>query len=120
MGWDKSKDESYEVPPLVPEPPRLITEDEARQIQGKHFLVGIAYVDANEKPMRLIERHGVAVRANGKEGIVIRESDGTEFAAPPTIAWFEKAPAGAYTLRSTGEVVVDPDYVGTFIVNQSH
>jgi hypothetical protein len=101
-------------------PPALITEAEAVAIVGKRVLVGLTYVDADQNPLRLVQHHGVIVRANRKEGIVMKLKNGDEFALPPVFQYLKQAPPGEYRLRSTGEIVMDPDFTVTFTVNQQH
>jgi hypothetical protein len=99
----------------------VISESEAAELIGKHIVVGLTFVDADQKPIRLTQLHGFVVRVNRKEGIVLRQSDGSEYNLPPSLAGFEKAPEGSScTLHSTGEVVDDPDYLVSYTVNQYH
>ena len=97
---------------------QVITEADAAELIGKHILVGLTYMDADQKPMSQTQLHGVVVRANPREGIVLRQSDGSEYALPPTREGFEEGQKASYRLRSKGEVVEDPDYVVSYIVNQ--
>ena len=90
---------------------RLITSHEASGLIGKHVLAGITHLDKNAYFVMMKEVHGIVVRANPKEGVVIRRPDGTEYDLPPSLSGYRKAPQGGYTLRSTGEVVANPDYL---------
>ncbi len=103
----------------APNEPNLITESEAAALIGKHVVVGFTFVDADQKPIRLTQLHGHVVRVNLNEGIVLKKSDGEEFKLPPTLDGFQKAPEDTVCrLRSTGEVVEDPDYLVSYTVNQ--
>jgi len=102
-----------------PSEPNLISESEAAALVGKHVVVGLTFVDADQKPVRLTQLHGHVVRVNLNEGIVLKKADGEEFKLPPTLDGFEKAPEDKVCrLRSTGEVVEDPDYLVSYTVNQ--
>jgi hypothetical protein len=102
-----------------PSEPNLISESEAAALVGKHVVVGFTFVDADQKPIRLTQIHGHVVRVNHNEGIVLKKADGEEFRLPPTLDGFEKAPEDTVCrLRSTGEVVEDPDYLVSYTVNQ--
>lgn len=56
------------------------------------------------------ERQGFAVELKGKR-------KGEIFWLPPDVGPFQDAKPGEYKLRSTGEVVVDPDLLATWTVN---
>ena len=46
-------------------------------------------------------------------------ADGGELLTlPPDLRPFQPAPAGSYRLRSTGEVVLDPDYLATWTIRR--
>ncbi|GAB5895435.1 hypothetical protein [Mycolicibacterium mageritense] len=53
--------------------------------------------------------------------IEIESPGGETFTLPPAPESFSPAPPGEYRLRSTGEVVTDPDYLATRTVGgQEH
>jgi hypothetical protein len=94
-------------------------EDFGRTLIGKYILAGVTYIDAAGRPIEQKQIHGKVVRANRDEGIVLRlEPSGDEFKLPPVIGAFEPAEPGEYRLRSTGEVVTDPDYLCTWSVKR--
>lgn len=91
--------------------PPPFDEDLAKQLVGKRLLVGLTYVRYSSG--ELIEQrqlHGV-VEAVGPQDILIRLPDGTAFRLPPDLRGVEPAAPGVYRLRSTGEEVVDPDFL---------
>ena len=99
----------------------LISESAAAELMGKHVVVGLTFVDADQKPIRLTQLHGHVVKVNRREGIILKQADGSEYALPPTLAGFQKAPKdSSCTLRSTGELVEDVDYLVSYTVNQYH
>lgn len=99
----------------------LITESAAAELIGKHVVVGLTFVDADQKPIRLTQLHGHVVKVNRRDGIMLKLADGSEYELPPTLAGFHKAPKGSScTLRSTGELVEDVDYLVSYTVNQYH
>ncbi|MGB7589031.1 MAG: hypothetical protein WBM00_10020 [Solirubrobacterales bacterium] len=55
------------------------------------------------------ERHGFALR---------RADTGDLEWLPPDLRAFKPAEPGEYTLRPTGEVVVDPDFLSTWIAER--
>ncbi|MGV0771773.1 hypothetical protein [Mycobacterium syngnathidarum] len=81
---------------------------------GARVLVGITYRDGERSSS--IQRYGT-VTLCGDEVIEIESPDGEAFTLPPAPESFSPAPPGEYRLRSTGEVVTDPDYLATWTVD---
>ena len=105
----------------IPTHEGVISEHESAELIGKHIVVGLTHVDADQKPMRFTQLHGFVVRVNRVEGIVLKQHDGSEYKLPAILGRISESPEGmACTLRSTGEIVEDPDYVVTYTVNQHH
>jgi hypothetical protein len=92
----------------------LVALDDLSEMIGRRVLVGITYVDAQ----------GVVVNQDQFAGIVqeveplvaIERGSGDPFTLPPEPAAFERAQAGEYRLRSSGETVIDPDFITTWTV----
>lgn len=64
--------------------------------------------------------HGVVRMAHKERGIKVAlggARKGEFFWLPPDLRPFQKAPPGEYRLRSTGEVVVDPDLTCGWTIN---
>lgn len=94
-------------------------EELAASFVGKYVLVGITYVDPAEQPIAQEQIHGRILRIDPVEGVVIaRCGSGEEFKLPPDLGSFKVAPPGEYRLRSTGEVVVDPDLTCTWVIKR--
>lgn len=93
------------------EQPTRITGDGSQYV-GKRLLVGVSYEDSDGELLRQEQFHGPIVAASGN-GIVLERSDtGERVSLPPQLM---PAPPGEYRLRSTGEVVVDPDYLARWV-----
>jgi len=74
--------------------------------------MGITYIDENNNVLEQKQLHGIISRINSEEGIVVSlPNSEEEFKLPPDFRGFEPAPPGEYNLRSTGEVVIDPDFL---------
>jgi hypothetical protein len=81
---------------------------------GKRLLVGLTYLDADGEVVSTVQFSGVIAEGGGDEMLSVRRDDNGEiFTLPPEV---EPAPPGEYRLRSTGEVVVDPDYLATWTI----
>jgi hypothetical protein len=92
-------------------------EEEAQTLIGKHLLVGLTHRNHEDEVTRYEQIHGIVVRANRREGIVLRLHGSTEERTlPPDLSRLEEAGPGTYRLKTTGEVVVDPDYLATWTV----
>ena len=88
----------------------LIRGNGARYV-GKRLLVGITYETEDGEFLTREQFHGVIVAAD-KSGVIVERSDTNErVSLPPQL---EKAQPGEYRLKSTGELVVDPDFVATW------
>jgi hypothetical protein len=97
--------------------PPFWTEKATRMV-GKRVLVGKTYV-RGESVLQHVQFHGVIEDASERQGFAVRRSDtgGIEW-LPPDMRAFQQAPPGEYMLRSTGEVVIDPDMVSSWVVER--
>ncbi|MDB5430751.1 MAG: hypothetical protein JWP35_1867 [Caulobacter sp.] len=85
----------------------------AQTLVGKTVLIGITYVDASGAILRLKEFHGVIAEADPKKGIRVElagKSAGQTYWLPPDTRGLHPAAPGEYRLKSTGEIVIDPDF----------
>lgn len=86
---------------------------------GKHLLIGITYLDHKGTFIEQKQFHGIIVRINENEGIVIKlHNSELEYKLPPDLNSLQVAPKGEYRLRTTGEIVTDPDYMTTWTVTK--
>lgn len=89
------------------QPPTRISGDGLRYV-GKRLLVGITVHTADGEFVYQEQFHGVIVTAD-EGGVVIQRADnGARVSLPPEL---QEATPGNYRLRSTGEVLVNPDYL---------
>lgn len=92
-----------------------IDETEAPEYLGKVVLIGVTYLDHEEKLLGQKQWVGTISTFSRKEGIRIRLRDSDEpCGLPPDKRGLRKAPPGSYRLRSTGEVIENPDYLATW------
>lgn len=83
---------------------------------GRTLLVGITVLDASGEIMERAEVFGVVVCVD--PAVVLRRRDEDDLELPPEPEAYEPAAPGEYRLRSTGEVVVDPDYLAVWTVQE--
>jgi hypothetical protein len=92
-------------------------DEEAKTIIGKHLLVGVTRRNHSDEITGYEQFHGTIIRANREEGIILQLSGSTEERwAPPDLSRLEIASPGEYRLKTTGEVVVNPDYLSTWTI----
>ena len=92
----------------------------AAQLIGKHLLVGVTVLGPNDEVVEQREYHGWIELAEEGRGIAIRRNDTATLEwLPPDLEALQPAAPGTYTLRSSGEVVIDPDLVTTWTVVSS-
>ncbi len=84
-------------------------------LPGKVLLVGITYYTEDNEFLEQKQFHGIVTEANA-DLIRIKRADGTEFTLPPDLSSTKRARPGEYKLRSTGEIVVNPDFLATWNV----
>lgn len=83
---------------------------------GKYILVGITYLDHTGKETSQVQMHGVVESAT-PEGIRIAlrgTRAGQSWDMPPAPEAIHPATPGTYKLRSTGEVIENPDLLSTW------
>ena len=90
-----------------------INEIALEQLIGKIILVGITYHTHENEFIEQKQLYGRVVEAN-ESLIRIEQSNGESFTIPSDLRSTQRARPGEYRLRSTGEVVVDPDFLSTW------
>ena len=98
----------------------LISWDEAaRDWPGLIVLVGLTYLKSDESFDRQEQFYGQIVGVDENAGIELDLSGqwaGERYWLPPQLEAFEIAAKGDYKLRSTGELVRDPDLISTWTI----
>lgn len=93
----------------------------AKSLIGKSVLIGLTYYDHNDQFLEQQQVHGIIVSADQSKGFVVElrgERQGETFKLPPDVRPFSDAHPGEYRLRSTGEVVINPDLLATWIIRK--
>jgi len=63
--------------------------------------------------------HDKVLRVTEENGVIILQSDGSEFGLPPLLGYYHEADAGVYSLKATDAEIHAPDYLATFSVTTS-
>ena len=116
MGERDTYDEHYMQVFLVEVVFMDITFD---NIIGKTILVGLTYYSKDDEFLEQKQFFGTIVTANVNNGITIQKTGVDEqFSLPPDLRSFSVAAPGEYRLRSTGEVISDPDLLTTWTIHK--
>jgi hypothetical protein len=98
--------------------PRL-DESKASKYIGKTVLIGLTYLDHNEKLIEQRQCVGTILTFSNEQGIRISLRDsGESFDLPPDPRGIRVAKPGTYRLRSTGQEVVNPDFLATWTITK--
>lgn len=109
-------DESYTSAPNpvragTPTPPRRLLRgaEQLAYLVGARLLVGITFRDAHGGVLRAEQFCGRVIEVG--DGVVVVERGPEQAVLPADAGAYEPAQPGRYVLQSTGETVVDPDYL---------
>jgi hypothetical protein len=97
-------------------------QDLADELIGAIVLVGVAEVDDDGEVLDQSQIWGMVETVDPDAGIEVElhgEFAGQSWICPPDLNAFEPARPGVYTLDSTGEQIVDPDYTAGWTVLRS-
>ena len=86
---------------------------------GAVVLVGMTYVSPDGTELRQEQFYGQITVVDRTRGIALDLSGrkaGEIYWLPPDLRAFEYAPRGDYALRSTNEVVRDPDFISQWTI----
>lgn len=89
------------------------------QMINKHIIAGITIKDHDGTFLEQKQMHGDIIRINEKEGIVIKlHNSDIEYKLPPYLNSVQVAPEGEYRFKSTGEIVVNPDFMTSWTITR--
>jgi hypothetical protein len=106
----------------APDDERPSWDDElAARIIGKTLLIGITYCHPDGSVREQKQLHGIAVEADPNRGVSIAcqgENIGRRYTVPPDFRSLQPAEPGEYRLKSTGEIIKDPDYTSSWTITR--
>ena len=92
-----------------------LDESKAKDYVGKTVLIGVTYLDHEERQTGQQQWYGVIIEVSNAKGIVITLKNDTNYCAlPPDLSALRPAKPGEHRLRATGEVITDPDFLTTW------
>lgn len=87
---------------------------------GRGVILGVNHVGPGGGLICQQQFVGTIMVVDFEEGIVIAcDPDGRTFVLPGDPSWVEKAPPGEYRLRSTGQVLRNPDYLSEVTIRHT-
>lgn len=90
--------------------------DDLDDMIGGRILVGVTYLNDDGGVYQQLQFVG---RVTAVEPLVSIERKGAEpFTLPPEPEAYDRAALGEYTLRGTGQVVNDPDFITSWTVHR--
>lgn len=84
---------------------------------GKTILIGFTYYTSTNEFIEQKQCWGRVIESN-ENRILVKLNDGEIFELPPDLSSTQVAAPGEYRLHSTGEIVVNPDYLTTWNINR--
>lgn len=93
----------------------------ATELPDRIVLVGLTFVDQQDEVVEQEQFWGKIVCVDRDRGIQIELRGvraGSDYWLPPDTGSFNRADAGEYKLRTTGELVVNPDFISTWTITR--
>jgi hypothetical protein len=97
---------------------RLILSLGKRWLLGKRVLVGITEVSATGEFLDQRQFVGRIMGVYPSYGIRLQRPDASYYDLPPDHRALKRARKGEYKLRSTGEVIVNPDFLSACTITK--
>lgn len=93
----------------------------ATELLDRIVLAGLTFVDQQDEVVEQEQFWGKIVCADRDRGIQIElrgVRTGSDYWLLPDTGSFNRADAGEYKLRTTGELVVNPDFISTWTITR--
>jgi hypothetical protein len=93
----------------------------AKALPGKRVLVGLTYFGPDGALISQQEFFGLVHTIDQRRGILLNlegQRAGEQYNLPPDMRGIFRASPGDYKLRTTGEVVTNPDFTATYSLRQ--
>ena len=85
---------------------------------GKHFLVGMTYLEKDESIREQLQFHGNIIAVSESTIVFKRKDNGEEFSIPYDEENIQKGdPEAVYNLKATGEAVENVDFISTWTIH---
>lgn len=88
------------------------------ELIGKTILIGLTYYSVNNEFIEQKQYWGTVIEVNDEQ-ILVKLNNNEMFGLPPDLSSTKIAPPGEYHFNTTGEIVVNPDYLTTWTIYES-
>ena len=92
----------------------IFNEERARFLLGRTVSAGVTALSSADEPIEQRQYAGLVTAVDEGRGVTLQLDDGSNYTLPPDLRPFEEARPGEYRPRSSGKIVLDPDYVCTW------
>ena len=95
--------------------------EKAKKMMNKTMLIGVSYYSHDGKFIEQKQIHGKVVSVDADRGFVIQlegAHSGETFSLPPDLRSVREAKPGIYREHSTGDEIVNPDYLTFWVINK--
>jgi hypothetical protein len=89
-------------------------------LKAKVFLIGLTFIDQDEKIIEQYQTSGTLFELSDSGLLRFTRRDGSIFQMPYDKDTIKKAVAGEYREKSTGDIIVNPDYITTWEIKVKH
>lgn len=86
-------------------------------LKGKVFLIGLTFIDEDGNIIEQYQTSGIVDRLTDKRFLRFQRNDGSVFQLPYDKSSIKEAAKGEYTEKSTGNVIINPDYITTWTID---
>ncbi|WP_380783515.1 hypothetical protein [Sphingomonas sp. R86520] len=90
--------------------------DFANDLVGCTLIVGLTYVDHEDRLLRREQIFGTVLSVERLAGIVVRQANNEEFVIAPALEAIEAASPGIYQLADKNQAVEDPDFTALLTI----
>lgn len=88
-----------------------------QSVVGRKIIIGLTVLEHDGTLVEQRQMHG-HIESLDEHMLTIRLSTGEPFTMPADDRAIRPAPAGTYRFRSTGEEIVNPELMATWIINR--
>lgn len=92
---------------------------ETKNLIDKILLIGITILNSSDELIAQIQVFGPIIEVNSNGIIILRNQTQSKFSIPADFENISLANPGEYKLRSTGEIVIDPDFISSWTVHSA-
>jgi hypothetical protein len=85
---------------------------------NKHIIIGLTFINYEGEIVKQSQLHGDITRITESAILIKLSGSGEEYSLPPDIEAISEATPGEYRFKSTGEVIVNPDFMASWTIHE--